>query len=232
MASPGTNPTGVNTASVQGGSLLISAIPIGPIALASIGANTTDAIQLFLTEIFVPCNRFATKIGILQGGTAGTDSIIGVIYDSTGALVGSTTLAGTALNSSANTFLEMSIIRDSAGVLVTGVQLFGPGQYFVGCQGNGTAAGAIQTTRRRISCRATALPPPCSQRCRQPSRCPQPLLLARVRSPTSNKESEMTLDEFLEKFFAPEYLNVQDKEAFKAQAKAELEKLLAQWAKQ
>jgi hypothetical protein len=145
MASPGINPAGINTASVQGGSLLISAIPIGPIALASIGANTTDAIQLFLTELFVPCNRFASKIGILQGGTAGTDSIIGVIYDSTGALVGSTTLAGTALNSSANTFLEMAIIRDSAGVLVTGVQLFGPGQYFVGVQGNGTAAGAIQT---------------------------------------------------------------------------------------
>lgn len=145
MASAGINATGVSTSTAQGGGLLISSIPIGPIALASIGSNTTDVIQLFLTEIFVPCNRFATKIGILQGGTAGTDSIIGVIYDSAGALVGSTTLAGTALNSSANTFLEMAIIRDSGGNLVTGVQLFGPGQYFVGCQGNGTAAGAIQT---------------------------------------------------------------------------------------
>jgi hypothetical protein len=85
MASSGINPTGVSTGSVQGGALLISTIPIGPIALASIGSNTADVIQLFLTEIFVPCNRFATKIGILQGGTAGTDSIIGVIYDSAGA---------------------------------------------------------------------------------------------------------------------------------------------------
>jgi hypothetical protein len=99
MASSGINPTGVSTGSVQGGALLISTgAPIGPIALASIGSNTADVIQLFLTEIFVPCNRFATKIGILQGGTATTDSIIGVIYDSAGALVGSTTLAGTALN--------------------------------------------------------------------------------------------------------------------------------------
>ena len=145
MPSPGVNPTGVSTGNVQGGSLLISPIPIGPIALASIGANTTDAIQLFLTEIFVPCNRFATKIGILQGGTAGTDKIIGVIYDSAGTLVGSSALAGVNLNGSANTFLELTISLDGSGATVPGVQLFGPGQYFVGCQGNGTAAGAIQT---------------------------------------------------------------------------------------
>lgn len=145
MPSAGINPTGVSTGSVRGGSLLISAIPIGPIALASIGANTTDAIQLWLTEVFVPCNRFATKIGILQGGTAGTDSIIGVIYDSAGALVGSSALAGLALNSSANTFLELTITLNGAGAAVGGVDLFGPGQYFVGFQGNGTAAGAIQT---------------------------------------------------------------------------------------
>lgn len=145
MASPGINPTGISTASVQGGSLLISAIPIGPIALASIGANTTDAVQLFLTEVFVPANRFATKVGVLQGGTAGTDKILAVIYDSTGALVGSSALAGVSLNGSANTFLELTIALDGAGAAVPGVQLYGPGQYFVGCQGNGTAAGAIQT---------------------------------------------------------------------------------------
>lgn len=32
----------------------------------------------------------------------------------------------------------------------------------------------------------------------------------------------MTLTEWFEKYFAPEYLNVQDKEAWRAQAKEEL----------
>lgn len=145
MPSAGINPTGVSTGSVQGGSLFVSTVPIGPIALASIGGNTTDAIQLWLSEMFVPCNRFATKVGVLQGGTAGTDSIIAVIYDSTGALVGSSALAGLALNGSGNTFLEATITLNGAGTTVPGVQLFGPGQYFVGVQGNGTAAGALQT---------------------------------------------------------------------------------------
>src|SRR4051794_25901196 len=136
MASAGINPTGISTASVQGGGLIINTgAPIGTVALASIGATTADVVQLFLTEIFVPCNRFATKIGILQGGTATVDTILAALYDSTGALVGSSAAAGTAL-SGANTFIEFSIVKDGAGAAVTGVQLFGPGQYFVGCQGN------------------------------------------------------------------------------------------------
>lgn len=143
--SSGINATGVTTSSAPGGSLYLSTSALGPIALASIGNNTTNAIQLWLTEIFVPCNRFATKVGILQGATAGTDKILAVIYDSAGNLIGSSALTGVNLNGSANTFLELTLALDGAGLTVPGVQLFGPGQYFVGCQGNGTAAGALQT---------------------------------------------------------------------------------------
>lgn len=141
--SPGVNPVGVPK--LAGGSFIVSNIPIGPVALASIGTNTTGVIQLWLSELFVPCNRFVTKIGLLQGGTAGTDKALGVIYDSSGALVGSSALAGTNLNGSANTFLEVSIALDGSGAAVGGVQLFGPGQYYVGYQLNGTAVGDVQT---------------------------------------------------------------------------------------
>lgn len=141
------NSAGVNAVGVPklaGGSFIVSNIPIGPIALASIGTNTTGVVQLWLSELFVPCNRFVTKIGLLQGGTAGIDKALGVIYDSSGALMASSALAGTNL-SGANTFLELTITLDGAGVTVPGVQLFGPGQYYVGYQLNGTAVGDIQT---------------------------------------------------------------------------------------
>lgn len=144
-------PNGINCAgsppSVPGGKLKLSNIPIGPTALASIGTNTTDAIQLWVTDLWVPVNRFITKVGVLQGGTAGTDKILVTVYDSQGVLLASSALAGLALNSSANTFLELSIALNGAGAAVTGVQLYGPGQYYIGVQGNGTAAGAIQTIK-------------------------------------------------------------------------------------
>lgn len=141
-------PNGVNCAgsapSIQGGQFIISNLPIGPVALASIGTNTTGVIQLWLSEIFVPVNRFATKIGLLQGGTATTDKAAATVYDSQGVLIASTPVAGTTL-SGANTFLELTITLDGAGNTVPGVQLYGPGQYYIGVQLNGTTAGDIQT---------------------------------------------------------------------------------------
>lgn len=145
MAQPnGIQPQG-SAPSVSGGAFQISNVPLGPVALASLGTNTTGVIQLWLTEIFVPCNRFATKVGFLQGGTAGTDKGAITIYDSQGVLIASSAVAGTSLNSSANSFLELTITLDGAGSTITGVNLYGPGQYYVGLQINGTAAGDIQT---------------------------------------------------------------------------------------
>src|SRR5258708_14504205 len=95
-------PNGVNCAgsapSVPGGKLKVSNIPIGSVALASIGTNTADVIQLWVTDIFIPCNRFVAKVGVLQGGTATTDSILAAIYDSQGVLLASSALAGAALS--------------------------------------------------------------------------------------------------------------------------------------
>lgn len=144
-------PNGINCAgeapSVPGGKLKISNVPIGPTALASIGTNSTDAVQLWVTDIWIPVNRFISKIGVLQGGTAGTDKILATVYNSQGALIASSALAGLSLNSSANTFLELALALDGAGIAITGLQLYGPGQYYIGVQGNGTAAGALQTIK-------------------------------------------------------------------------------------
>lgn len=131
--------------SVAGGKLKISNIPLGSVALASVGTNTTDAIQLWVTDIFVPINRLITTVGVLQGGTAGTDKILVAIYNAQGYLQCSSALAGLALNGSANTFLELAIAVDMNGNSISNFQMWGPGQYYIAVQGNGTAAGAIQT---------------------------------------------------------------------------------------
>jgi hypothetical protein len=130
--------------SVLGGKLKITNIPLGSVALASVGTNTTDVIQLWVTDIFVPLNRLITTVGVLQGGTATTDNILVAIYDAKGNLLASSALAGSLL-SGANTFKEIPLALNGAGVAQTSLQLYGPQQYYIAVQGNGTAAGAIQT---------------------------------------------------------------------------------------
>src|SRR6266699_1870432 len=143
------NPPGIDIAlespSVPGGKLKLSNVPIGAVSLAAMGTNTTDVIQLWMTDIWVPVNRFITKVGVLQGGTATTDNIAVTVYNSNGKLLASSAVAGSVLNGSANTFIELTLTLDGVGAVITGLQLFGPSQYYIGVQGNGTAAGAIQT---------------------------------------------------------------------------------------
>ena len=117
--------------------LKVANIPLGPVALASIGTNTADVLnQWWMTDIFVPYTGSFAKIGVLQGGTATTDNIQVAIWDSSGKLVGNSAAAGVLL-SGANTFKELT--------LAAPVTLSGPGYYVIGVVGNGTAAGAIQT---------------------------------------------------------------------------------------
>jgi len=130
--------------SVPGGKLKISNVPIGAVALASMGTNTTGVIQLWVTDIWIPVNRFITKVGFLQGGTATTDKAAALVYNSAGSLIASSPVAGTTL-SGANTFLELTLTLDGAGNSQTGVQLYGPSQYYIAIQLSGTTAGDIQT---------------------------------------------------------------------------------------
>jgi hypothetical protein len=129
----------------NGGRLVVPNIAVGSVAFGSLGTNTTDvAGQFWLTDILVPYNRTITKVGVLQGGTATTDNILVAIWDSFGNLVASSAVAGSVL-SGANTFQELTLVLNAAGATITSVKLLGPQRYFIGVQGNGTAAGAIRT---------------------------------------------------------------------------------------
>lgn len=115
----------------------ISNVPIGSVAYASVGTNTTDiAGQLWLTDVIAPNDYVCTSIGFLQGGTATTDNVLVAIFDGGGNRLATSNLAGVTL-ATANTFAERT--------LLTPVQLKAGGKYYVALQGNGTAAGAIQT---------------------------------------------------------------------------------------
>jgi hypothetical protein len=128
-----------------GGKLAVSNIQIGDVAYASLGTNTTDvAGQFWITDLFVPYNRTVTAVNVLQGGTATTDNILAVVYDSFGNFVASSALAGLVL-SGANTFRSLSLVLGPGGAAITSARLLGPQRYFVAVQGNGTAAGAIRT---------------------------------------------------------------------------------------
>lgn len=113
-----------------------SNIPIGPVALASIGTNTTDvAGQLWITDIHIPYTRTVTKVGFLQGGTATTDNCLVALFDGAGNKLTTSALTGVVL-SGANTFQEQTLLAATT--------LTGPGIYFVAVQCNGTTAGALQ----------------------------------------------------------------------------------------
>ena len=114
-----------------------------------LATNTTDVIQLWVTDILVPYNRVVSNINILSGGTATTDNWLAAIYDSYGVLIASTALAGQLL-ATANTWQTQAIALTYArgtttSTAATSVKLSGPQQYYIAVQGNGTTAGAIQT---------------------------------------------------------------------------------------
>lgn len=114
----------------------VSNVPIGSVAYASIGTNTTDvAGQLWITDILIPAPMVVSTIGFLQGGTATTDNVLVAIFDAGGNRLATSNLAGVVL-SGANTFQEQA--------LLTPVQLYA-NRYYIAVQGSGNTAGAIQT---------------------------------------------------------------------------------------
>lgn len=113
-----------------------SNIPIGSVAYASLGTNTTDvAGQVWVSSFTLPVDMSITGMKCLQGGTATTDKVIYSLYDSSGALLANSATAGTSL-SGASTFLAAAFTSPLTAYA---------GHYFMGVQGNGTAAGAIAT---------------------------------------------------------------------------------------
>jgi len=118
-------------------------IPIGSVALASLGTNTTDvAAKVWIASLQLPIDKTTiTGIGCLQGTTATTDKTVFSLYDRSGVLLANSAVAGTLL-SGASTF-QRQVFVNAAQVATT---ISEPaGRYYVAVQGNGTAAGAIAT---------------------------------------------------------------------------------------
>lgn len=111
-------------------------VPIGSVAYGSLGTNTADVVQEWETSIYVPQTAWITGVKVLAGATATTDKILAILRDSKGISMATAALAGVTL-SGADTFQTQAFIAPRLVV--------GPALYYVGVQGNGTAAGAIRT---------------------------------------------------------------------------------------
>lgn len=121
----------------------ISNIPIGAVAFASLGTNTTPtAGTIYVTEFSVPINMDITGLAAMNGGTVGTDKAIYAIYSAAGALLATTALAGVT-TAGANAFQEIA--------LTTTYPAIGGRRYFLAVQYNGN------TTRFRSIAASTYL---------------------------------------------------------------------------
>ena len=125
--------------------LVVCNIPVGSVALGSLGTNTADvANKMMRTSIWVPQTQVFTGIQVLQGGTATTDNISQALFDTSGLRIASGAAAGTLL-AGADTFKQMAFALNRAGSAQTLTLVTGPALYYIGVTGNGATAGAYRT---------------------------------------------------------------------------------------
>lgn len=113
------------------GRIKYSNVPIGQVAYGSVGTNTTpSATAFYLTDVVIPYPVVfsATGIGVLNGGTVGTDKMLVALYDASGYLLANSDTAG-ATTSGTDAFQQYAFL-----VPVT----LQPGRYIIGVQINGT----------------------------------------------------------------------------------------------
>ena len=114
---------------VQSGRSRYSTVPIGQVAYGSVGTNTAPvAGTIYWAELFIPRQMTLTGAAILNGDTVGTDKSLLALYDTNGALVANTALAG-ATTSGADAFQQQAF-TSTVNVL--------PGRYWLAAQFNGT----------------------------------------------------------------------------------------------
>ena len=113
--------------------------PNGPIlAFASLGTNTTlVAGTQYRCEIYVPYLQTWTGISLLNGATVGTDNHLVALYDTNGAFIASSALAG-SLSAGANAFQDRAFV--APGTSTAQAVTLPPGRYFIVAQSNGTTA--------------------------------------------------------------------------------------------
>lgn len=101
-----------------------------PAPPATTATSVTDvAGTIWTSQLAVPFNGTLTGACVLNGATVGTDKWIVALYDSTGALVANSALAGT-------TTAGVSIMQCLP--FVSTLAVYGPGTYYLALQGNGT----------------------------------------------------------------------------------------------
>lgn len=100
-----------------------------PVAITAT-ASTPASGKIWFSQLNVPVDAVLTGACLLNGATVGTDKVIYALYDSTGALVANTALAGVTTATAS----KYQCIPFTATVRVTG-----PQSYFIAAQGNGTA---------------------------------------------------------------------------------------------
>lgn len=107
-----------------------STVPIGQVAYASVGTDTTlVAGTVLFAQLHIPRQIVLKGAAVLNGGTAGSTNL-GIIslYDYTGALVANSALAGAAI-ASTNVFQAYDF---------TALYTANAGLYWLGFQSNGT----------------------------------------------------------------------------------------------
>lgn len=113
----------------NGGRSKYSSVPIGSVAYGSMGTNTsTVAGTAYIAELNIARNISLTGAAILNGATVGTDKWIYALYNSAGAIVANTAVAG-VLTAGANAFQQIAFTAPYAAA---------SGRYFLVLQPNGT----------------------------------------------------------------------------------------------
>lgn len=139
-----------NTAANPG---VIESVPIGSVAYASFGTATTLVSgTTYIIGVNIVGTRTLSGCAALANGTVGTNKLLCALYNSSGALVANSALAG-ATTSGANTFQVLAFTST--------YQAIGPGKYYIVVQGNGATDGirtvATSTFLGRVTSSATGV---------------------------------------------------------------------------
>lgn len=125
------NAQGQGTPATPQGPTILPNMPLGTAALTAAGASSVHvAGTLNVSEIYVPHWNTWKGLAVLNGTVVGTDNMLVALYNSAGALVANSAVAGT-LSAGASSFQNRDFL-----VPVTLV----PGRYFCVVQCNGTTA--------------------------------------------------------------------------------------------
>lgn len=106
-----------------------STVPVGSVAYGSVGTAVSCVNgTTYWASVYITGTMVMTGIGVLNGGTVGTNNGLVALYNADGVLVANSALAG-ALTASANAFQQRAFTSPYTAL--------GPGLYYIAYQANG-----------------------------------------------------------------------------------------------